>query len=250
MKAVIVDLDKTLLRSDKTISEKTQRVMEKCRQKGMKLLVATARPQRTMKVFLEQISVDAATVSNGARVLCGDEKAECSMEWDDVKEILRRLAGYPHLRITLETGDLAYSNLPIDGYETILVKDLFEVAKAEGALKLLVHMDDFSTWEIVKGIVPENVNMTIAHGTLIQFQHKRATKWNGVKTMLDYVGCTPEEAIYFGDDHDDIESIRMCGMGIAMANGAEEVKMAADDIARSNDEDGVACYLCDHFNLI
>ena len=61
--------------------------------------------------------------------------------------------------------------------------------------------------------------------------------------MLESVGCTPAEAIYFGDDFDDIEPLRMCGIGVAVANAIEEVKAVADSIAGSNDEDGVACFL-------
>ena len=54
---------------------------------------------------------------------------------------------------------------------------------------------------------------------------------------------SPEEAVYFGDDQDDLEPIRMCAMGVAVSNANEEVKAAADYVCGSNDEDGVDGFL-------
>lgn len=243
IKAIIVDLDRTLLRSDKSISKYSEEVLKKCQTKGIKVLVATARPWRTMECFLDVVSFDAQTVSNGARILCGEEKKEFSICLEDVERILEVLRVKDTLRVTLETGEVAYSNLPVEEYETILTEDLLGRAKEEGVLKILVHLENPHDMEIVKEYLPKQVCYTIAHGTLLQIQNKEATKWNGVRMMLEFVGCLPEEAIYFGDDWDDIQSIQTCGLGIAMGNALAEVKDAADDVTGTNDEDGVACYL-------
>ena len=42
------------------------------------------------------------------------------------------------------------------------------------------------------------------------------------------------------DDNDDLEPIRRCGYGVAVSNALDCVKAAADEVAESNDEDGVA----------
>ena len=73
--------------------------------------------------------------------------------------------------------------------------------------------------------------------------NKNATKWNGIQMMLEAVGISPKDAIYFGDDNDDIESLKKCGAGIAVANAIDTVKEAADEIVESNDEDGVAKWI-------
>ena len=83
----------------------------------------------------------------------------------------------------------------------------------------------------------------MAYRKLLQFMSGEATKWNGILAMLDADGIAPEEAICFGDDHDDIEPLRRCGRGVAVANALDIVKEAADDLTLSNDEDGVAVYL-------
>lgn len=61
--------------------------------------------------------------------------------------------------------------------------------------------------------------------------------------MLEALGVERDEAVYFGDDNDDIEAIRNCGVEVAVSNAIGEVLEAADFITESNDEDGVARYL-------
>ena len=64
MKAIITDLDRTLLRTDKTVSAYTLSVLKRCREKGMLLLVASARPLRTIAPYHAQIGFDA--INSGA----------------------------------------------------------------------------------------------------------------------------------------------------------------------------------------
>ena len=57
---------------------------------------------------------------------------------------------------------------------------------------------------------------------------------------------TREELIAFGDGYNDISMIQYAGLGIAMENGKEETKAAADYVTLSNDEEGIYIAL-DHF---
>ena len=49
--------------------------------------------------------------------------------------------------------------------------------------------------------------------------------------------------IAFGDDHNDVGMLKLCGTGVAMGNAIDEVKKAADFVTLTNDEDGVAAFL-------
>ena len=55
------------------------------------------------------------------------------------------------------------------------------------------------------------------------------------------------EIAVFGDDQNDVEMLKACGLGIAVANAIPEVKAVAYDFAISNEEDGVAAYIEQHF---
>ena len=243
IKTIVVDLDKTLLHTDKTLSARTVKVFEECKRCGIKIMVATARPFRTAKQYCEMIGADAIVVSNGARIVCQNKQADHNICLKSAEHLLNALKRYPNLRITLETGDCAYSNLPIEDYETILSDDLTRIAKDEGVLKILVHLDDEEALDNVKTELTDDLYYTIAHGYLMQIMSTSATKWNGIKTMLEICNSSPNETVYFGDDQDDIEPIKMCGIGVAVSNAIDAAKKAADHIAGSNDTDGVAEFL-------
>ena len=61
--------------------------------------------------------------------------------------------------------------------------------------------------------------------------------------MLDAVGIGQNEVVYFGDDNDDIEPVRNCGVGVAVSNAIRDVLDVADHVAESNDMDGVARFI-------
>ena len=243
IRAIIVDLDRTLLRSDKTLSSYTLEVLKACKEKGIQIMVASARPWRTAKQYCELIDADAMVVSNGARIICGKGRTEYGIRKESAAHLLGYLKRYPDLSITLETGDIAYSNKPIADYETILSDDLDGVTKVEGALKILVHLDGKDTLAVVEKGLTDDLYYTVAHGYLMQIMNKAATKWNGIKAMLELSGCHPGEAAYFGDDQDDVEPIQGCGLGVAVSNAIDDVKAVADYVAESNEEDGVARFI-------
>lgn len=243
VKAIVVDLDRTLLHTDKTLSAYTVKVLKECKRNGIRIMVATARPLRTAEQYCDMIGVDAMVVSNGARIICGNQRTEYGICQTSAEHLLNALNRHPALRITLETGDCAYSNLPIADYETILSDNLVDISSAEGALKILVHLDNEETLALVKKELTDDLYFTIAHGYLLQIMSISATKWNGIKAMLDICNCSPDETVYFGDDQDDIEPIKMCGLGVAVSNGIDDAKNVADCITESNDADGVAKFI-------
>jgi hydroxymethylpyrimidine pyrophosphatase-like HAD family hydrolase len=206
-------------------------------------MVATARPLRTMLQYCEIIDFDAISATNGARIVCGDYRKECGLCPESADRLLNALKRYPDFRVTLETGEEAYSNMPIEDYYSVISNDLAAVARTEGAVKILVGLDTPETLELVKEMLTDDLYYTVANGHLMQIMNKSVTKWNGVKAMLEICGCSAEETVYFGDDYDDVEPIKMCGVGVAVSNAIDEVKAVADYIAESNDEDGVARFI-------
>jgi len=56
---IVADLDGTLLRTDKTISDYTASIFKCCQKKGIKIVFATARPERKTIDFSVIIKPDA-----------------------------------------------------------------------------------------------------------------------------------------------------------------------------------------------
>lgn len=105
MRAIIMDLDRTLLHTDKTVSEYTCSILKQCRDRGIFLMAATARPERAILTYHEQIGFDAMTTLNGARIILPHGTVENGIAPRSVKDILQKVIGLPGIVLSLETAD-------------------------------------------------------------------------------------------------------------------------------------------------
>ena len=79
---------------------------------------------------------------------------------------------------------------------------------------------------------------TNTNNDLNQIMSNKATKWTGIKQMFFHFNISPGDTVYFGDDNDDIEPIKNCGLGVAVSNAIPSVLDIADRIIDSNDMGG------------
>lgn len=243
MKAIIVDLDRTLLHTDKTLSEYTINVLKKCHNKGFSVIAATARPQRSILTYHEQVGFNAFITMNGARVILPDEIIDNSIPHLSGESILSALISIPDTLISIETGDSVYSNFAIPEWNSICYDDFPNIPADVTLYKILASSSDNTLYGKIDNFLTDDVYYTVANKTLLQIMSKKATKWNGIKAALEAMNISQADAVYFGDDNDDIEPIQMCGIGVAVSNAIEAAANAADHITGSNDEDGVAHFI-------
>jgi 5-amino-6-(5-phospho-D-ribitylamino)uracil phosphatase len=77
----------------------------------------------------------------------------------------------------------------------------------------------------------------------LEFSHPQANKQEGLRLWAECVGCQPDEVTVFGDNLNDIGMFHAAGRRIAVANAHKQILEMADEVARPNDEDGVAAYI-------
>jgi Cof subfamily protein (haloacid dehalogenase superfamily) len=77
-------------------------------------------------------------------------------------------------------------------------------------------------------------------GFMCELMPAGVTKWSAVRRLAAGWGFADEEICAVGDDVNDIPMIRAAGLGVAMGNALPPVKDAADRIAPSQEEDGLA----------
>ncbi len=243
MRAIITDLDRTLLRTDKTISEYTLAIMRKCHDRGIAIMSATARPERSILQYHKQIGFNAITTMNGARIILPNAVLENGISHLSGKYILSKLVIMPDTLISVETSDGIYSNVEIPEWNSTCYNG-FPNLPTQGTLyKILVSGKSDTLYRQVESILTDDTYYTVANGDLVQIMSKNATKWNGICAMLEALHISKAETVYFGDDNDDIEPIQMCGTGVAVANAIAAAINEADYVAGSNDGDGVAHFI-------
>lgn len=250
MKAIITDLDRTLLHTDKSVSKYTIDVLKKCHDQGILIMAASARPLRAIQFYSDLIGFDAVTTMNGAIVVLPQNVLESDISRESGEKIISALLGFQDVVLSIETSTGLYSNREIPEWNPI-VYDRFPKLPDNAILyKILASSKNSRLYQNIASILTDDVYHTIAANELVQIMSVDATKWNGIKQMLSYFGISPDEAVYFGDDNDDIEPIKKCGLGIAVANAIPTVLQAADHITVSNDLDGVAKFIEEKMNFL
>ena len=96
----------------------------------------------------------------------------------------------------------------------------------------------FEAWRKIEEQVDAEV--TGALNNNVEVMEKGINKGKAITFMAEKLGIPVEEVMAFGDGANDIAMIEAAGIGVAMANGIPEIREAADIVAVSNDEDGVA----------
>ena len=243
-RAVIVDFDRTLLHTDKTLSAYTVQVLRSWQEAGARLFAATARPERAITAYCQAIAFDAVTTLNGARTITRSAVFESPITERSAAAILNQLGRVKGLVISAETDEGIYANTDIPDWAPAVIDSIQELPGRNRIYKILASHPHMPADQLVFRL-PEDTYSTIADQSLIQIMSRGATKWNGICKMLAAYQIDRTQAVYFGDDNDDLEPIRCCGCGVAVSNALERVRASADDIALSNDEDGVARYLAE-----
>ena len=95
----------------------------------------------------------------------------------------------------------------------------------------------------IEQLLPDDLYTIIAENELLMVMDKDAQKAKAVKEVAEHFGISLSEVAAFGDDYNDVEMLRDCGTGVAVANAIEEAKTAAGIICGFNDEDGPARWL-------
>ncbi|MDR4984676.1 HAD family hydrolase [Bacillus cereus] len=246
-KVIISDLDGTLLRSDKTISEKSINILRECKNKGDELIFATARPPRSINQYIPSVLKNEIVICyNGALVLKGNDVLyEMEISKNIILEIIELGKKYNLHQICLEINDKLYSNFDVTDYFGNVPCEVMDVSELnfEKASKVIVCTKGSINKEFTKELPIECSAVITDNGTLCQIMHAEVSKWNSIQRVLQHLNRDAAEVIAFGDDYNDMEMIEKCGIGVAMSNAVEELKSVAKFIAKSNDEDGVATFL-------
>ena len=250
VRMILTDLDHTLLRQDGSISDKTLRVLAECRTKGILFAIATARYWIGAERYIDLLKPDYEITTDGTLIHSHDQclySSEFSVS--DTNRIIHSIAqAVPGAEITVAHGKTIYWNSRYISESEKLHKAVY--CDYESPLEVRSN-------KIVAELPEESIARRIAEQTDCRLQCYRGEKWyaflpagsgkiEAIRALSEPSGICLEDTAAFGDDRNDVEMLRLCGKGVAVANAVPEALEAADEITLSNDEDGVAVWLADH----
>ena len=247
MKLIVTDLDNTLLRSNKTISEYTVDVFNRCREKGHKIVFATARAENSMTRFVDRIKPDAIISSGGAMVsLNGETIYDNILSSEDVSVIVKEIMSltYSKAKISAESINGYFCNFipdDPDRFNAFTYKDFHDFDYP--CYKITAELEQDSWGEIIANKCINCSVLKYSGEKWQRFASKHSTKDVALKILLDKIGLNTTDVIAFGDDFNDFSMLKLSEISVAPNNAIDEIKLITNFITDSNDNDGVAIFL-------
>lgn len=246
---IVLDLDGTLLKDDKSISCTTLNVLKKFEDLGKKIVIATGRPPRLdILNFPDALKRDFMIFYNGAEIYHNDKKIYTKCISDSSIKYMLEIFNNQNInpKISFEINNKLYSNY--DANETFkntqFTKINLENFNYNNITKLLVDLSSIEDINKFSNSIPNDCNLLITdNSTLGQIMAKGVSKLSAIEFILNKLDTTLDKVIFFGDDINDIELIQHCGIGVAMGNAHSSVKSASKYITESNENDGIASFL-------
>ena len=249
-----VDLDGTLLNSEKQLTAYTREVLKKAIEQEVAVVVATGRPFSGVPDELKHFpGIRYALTANGARIL---DMQKQKVVYENLLSVERKHhviheffvdgVGYmnedglknvyayfedPHMAEYLQS-----TRIPVKDVKEKLQTMKCEVDKLQGIFRNQKDKEEaLEELNTLSGIV-----VTAAMDNNLEINKEGTNKGLGLLQLGKSVGISREEIMACGDGGNDVEMLKEVGFAVAMANGSDPVKTAADFVTVSNDEDGVA----------
>ncbi|MDQ7991875.1 MAG: HAD family hydrolase [Propionicimonas sp.] len=261
IRLIATDLDGTLLRPDKTISERTTDAIRSAHEAGLQVVAATGRYPATLAALLTPVGIDYAVASNGAqcyRLSSGDLLFEEVVPTDSVRAIMdylpQALDGVLFEAVTdhglVHYAEAGYFDLVHEYERRMFPLRYLEIPKAamldHAIVKLAVRHPSATPEELLDTLVESGLtgfHATTSGAPFLEISGPGVTKASGVARLASVLGLESRQVLAVGDARNDVELLEWSGIGVAMGNAVAEALAAADHTTASNDEDGLAAVI-------
>ena len=271
IRLIALDLDGTLLDSDKRLPPENRAALERAARAGAMIVPATGRYFTAMPEAVRALpGLRYAITINGARVSNADDSevlytadlplalALELMRWLDTLPVIydcymdnagwmteamqRRAAEYstdPHyLKMVLE------KRTPVPELKAFLRERGHDVQKVQ-----FFTTDPALRAEVLRTSTARfpGVAASSAWFKNVEFNAADATKGKALEGLCRALGVDISQTMAFGDGLNDVSMLRAAGVGVAMGNASDEVRAAADRVAPDCDHAGIAAVLSEYF---
>ena len=244
---ILSDLDGTLFRNDKSISDYTKQIIRQAQAKGLLFGICTARAKVNAVKFLEGIEPDILITNGGGIVYYRDKKIyNCEFSVEEIRRLIAAAFEVfgKDVIISADNENSLYSNSREELGDKFWTFNDFSDFR-ETCMKMCIEsLDKEKVEKVVSVIGLDQIDyLPFSDIPWYKLSKKAATKEKAIEELCRHLNITSSQIAAFGDDFNDIGMLTLCGKGIAMENAIEEVKQAAGQVCASNENDGVAKWI-------
>ncbi len=272
-KLVCLDLDGTLLTSERKIDEETLMYLRKLSEEGIHIAIATGRAAFDAKYHAKLINDNTYFIcSNGSaggftksrKLLfeeCFDEQALEELCAVADKHKIRPIMYTKNYIICTGLKELIMHHYFMFKSGSKRRNSLKYVRGTKGFLKLykkknlkiqksIFFIFDKELMSTVNNCLPnEFYEKAQTSKECFEISKRGVNKSFAVKKLAEKLNVKPEEIIAFGDSENDREMLKFVGKGVAMWNASKAIRDIADEITESHDEQGIYIKLKEIFNI-
>lgn len=252
---IALDLDGTLLNSEKQISQATASILRDAKCQGLDIVLATARPPRSVLPFYSLLGLETPMINyNGALVYQPLEtrvilhKPLESQTARKVVTLARQIV--PDIAVSAEILDKWYTDRNDPRYltETAQTHQPDKIAPLEQFLsrpitKLLLLSEARNinaVRERLETALPYQVGLVQTEDYLLQVMNIRASKVQALRAVASELQVKRQQIMAIGDNANDVGMLQWAAIGVAMGNAPGSVQALADMVTDHNDAEGVA----------
>ncbi|SFI75229.1 MULTISPECIES: Cof-type HAD-IIB family hydrolase [unclassified Bacillus (in: firmicutes)] len=275
MKLIAIDLDGTLLTSQKVISEENVAVIKECQEKGHVVAICTGRSMTDVQKLLQETNLQCPIIAENGAILYLDNEmlqrypianghAEEIVDYLEEKSIFYQLytdqgvyiPEYGEKSIQLEMDFIINSDIHADEEELKQIAALYlqhtETKTIESCKQLFsepIHIHKILPFSYQREklkllkkqfIDNEQLSITASYWHNLEINHIYAQKGNGLYTLANHLGILKEHTVAIGDGLNDMSMMEKANISIAMGNAVEEIQALCHYKTLSNDNHGVA----------
>ena len=268
-KIIAIDLDGTLLDSDKKIPESTIEYLKELKEEGNIIVIATGRTANSAKAVTNGADFANYIISDTGLILydISQEKViyRNQIDKDEAEKLYNEAIKEDCKRIEISTNEKYYEYQKYENYyNNKISKTNIHIKKYEDFAKYnetINHMAiSFDTNEQGRKFTLDyqnkvnNIDILVMKDSFAQNIEwleiccKGVNKYTTLERLSQMLDIKIEDVISFGDSPNDIEMIANSGIGVAMANAIAQVKQVSKSETNfSNNEKGVEMWLRNYF---
>lgn len=258
-KMIVTDLDGTLLDINKNCPSRTKKYLQKLKNEGKIIVIATGRVLNSAIKITEGATFANYIISNTGSIIYDVENKKEIFRANISKEDVNKICSFYDEKVKyIDICDSMYYNRYTnnDDVENILcvekIKDKENFLRTcENVVHIIISAKKNEDVEYIianiKSKIPyldiKVMQDSFANKKYIEIYEPNVSKYKGIQKIAEIVGIENKDIIAFGDSLNDIDMIKNCGIGVAMGNSLEKIKEIANYTTISHNENGVIDFL-------
>lgn len=255
IKLIVTDMDGTLLNDDHSMSDRNREALRKAIDNGVPVIIATGKTRTSNESVIAALNLDTPGIYVQGLIIFnadGSVRHQQTLDPDMARRVITfveqrgyKVMAYSGNRLLIKADDDELN--AIANYHEPMpepVGPLVNILNTQPIHKLLI----FSTPKKLKALRFQLEKQLDGRAALtstnvmntLEVLPAGASKGKALKVLLHEMGIDPKNVMAIGDGENDIEMVKLAGLGIAVGNANPKLLAIADDIVSSNNDHGVA----------